>query len=425
MEPADDTLIAAALTAVGEQFLMGILVLDRSLDVVWASAATQLVLGWDEHSLLGTSAFSLIDPGELERLMPIVEPVLSDPAPRSRPPAATHALELSLTIRDQDGASRPVLVAGRVLGSSGHLVVTVRPGGERLAFDRVLQLLGKGEELGSTLGALLDVVRIHFNTIAVVVHSYDGSVAIEGDQGALVGADAEVVLDATLVAGTQKVWADGDRWVCPIVSRSSSTVFGSVVFPAPHGGDPTAYDVVVVERITSLAALAFERALHDRRLTRDASTDGLTGVLNRRSLERRLSALPVGLDYPVVVAFADLDGLKAINDAEGHAAGDRVLVHVADSLVTAVRSVDFVGRVGGDEFVVAFPGLDEDRAAEAVEGLRSAVETTLDVDGGFVHVGLSIGTAAAVDKRGLASILERSDVAMYADKRSRNRAADR
>ena len=425
MEPVDDALIAAALTAVGEQFLTGILDFDRSLDVVWASAATPVVLGWDQASLVGVNALELIDPSDIERVMPIIEPVLGAPVPRVLPPAAAHALELSLKVIAQDESSRPVLVAGRVLGDTGHLVVTVRPGGERLAFDRVLQLLGQGEQLGDTLEALLDVVCIHFDTNAALVHAYDESVAVEGDVDALLGADAGTVLDGALVDGGQKIWTDGERWVCPVVSHGGAAVFGAVVFPAPLSGDPTPYDVAIVERVTALAALAFERAVHDRRLHRDASIDGLTGVLNRRSFERRLFALVVGPESPIVVAFADLDGLKAINDAEGHAAGDRVLVHVAESLVAAVRSVDFVGRIGGDEFVVAFPGLDVERASDAVARLRAAVETTLELGGRSVDVGLSIGTASAVDRSGLASVLERSDLAMYADKRARNDAAGR
>ncbi|HPU39263.1 MAG TPA: PAS domain-containing protein [Microthrixaceae bacterium] len=132
MEPVDDALITAALTAVGEQFLMGILVFDRSLDVVWASAATPVVLGWDQASLLGVNALELIDPSDIERVMPIIEPVLGAPVPRVLPPAAAHALELSLKAIAQDGSPRPVLVAGRVLGDTGHLVVTVRPGGNDL-----------------------------------------------------------------------------------------------------------------------------------------------------------------------------------------------------------------------------------------------------------------------------------------------------
>lgn len=423
MDPVDDALITTALRAVGEQFLMGILVFDRSLDVVWASAAAPVVLGWDADALVGVNALTLIHPSDLERTMPIIEPVLEGPVPRVDPPAVGHALELSLKVVAADGSTRPVLVAGRVLGETGHVVVTVRPGGERVAFDRVLHLLGRGGDLGDTLAALLDVVCIHFDTTAALVHAFDGSITVVGDVAALVGVDAETVLDEVLVGSTPKIWVQEDRWVCPVVSRGSSAVFGAVVLHTPRSGEPTPYDIAIVERVTALAALAFDRASHDRRLQRDASTDALTGVLNRRSFERRLQALSVDVDAPVVVAFADLDGLKAINDAEGHAAGDRVLVHVAESLVAAVRSVDFVGRIGGDEFVVAFPGLDVDRAADAVARLRAAVETTLELGGRSVDVGLSIGTAAAVDRLGLESVLERSDVAMYADKRARNDAA--
>ncbi|RTL09596.1 MAG: GGDEF domain-containing protein, partial [Acidimicrobiia bacterium] len=132
-----------------------------------------------------------------------------------------------------------------------------------------------------------------------------------------------------------------------------------MVLKAPWADDPAPYDLAIIERVVGLAALAFERALFDRQLNQAATTDHLTGLLNRRSFERELRSMPVDDGLPVLVLFADLDGLKEINDRHGHAVGDAVLAAVAARLTSAVRSVDVVGRLGGDEFVVACPGLGD------------------------------------------------------------------
>jgi len=142
-------------------------------------------------------------------------------------------------------------------------------------------------------------------------------------------------------------------------------------------------------------------------------------VLNRRSFERRLLTMPVGADHPVVVAFADLDGFKEINDRHGHAVGDVVLETVAARLSGSVRGVDVVGRLGGDEFVVACPGVGGEGLDELAARVRSAVEGPVVVGDAVVEVRLSVGVALATDPHGLATVIERSDSAMYRDKRSR------
>ena len=165
--------------------------------------------------------------------------------------------------------------------------------------------------------------------------------------------------------------------------------------------------------------------MYDRRLHRDATTDGLTGVLNRRTFERRLREQVVDHANPVVVLFVDLDDFKDINDNHGHVVGDVVLEHVAARLTGALRSADFIGRLGGDEFVVACPGLPLDRIADTVERVRAAAEGPVFVDDRPVPVRLSVGAATAVSDEDVASLVHRSDVAMYQDKRARQSRSGR
>lgn len=113
-----------------------------------------------------------------------------------------------------------------------------------------------------------------------------------------------------------------------------------------------------------------------RELEADVRRDPLTGLGNRRELERRwpqLVAQAATDDTPLAVAMLDLDSFKQVNDARGHAVGDRVLVALAGLLRAHTRAADLVARVGGEEFLLALPDTSPERALEVCERLREQV----------------------------------------------------
>jgi diguanylate cyclase (GGDEF)-like protein/PAS domain S-box-containing protein len=119
--------------------------------------------------------------------------------------------------------------------------------------------------------------------------------------------------------------------------------------------------------ILSMWDVTESRRMHQE-LERHATVDALTGCLNRRSVLQRLTdevARPAADATGTAVVFLDLDGFKAVNDRLGHTAGDELLTIVAERLRRTVRDHDVVGRLGGDEFLVVFPGV-----AEADHGLE-------------------------------------------------------
>ncbi|MBC8026261.1 MAG: diguanylate cyclase [Steroidobacteraceae bacterium] len=155
-----------------------------------------------------------------------------------------------------------------------------------------------------------------------------------------------------------------------------------------------------------------------------AMRDSITGLLNRRGLDRALNTLLSSASAEprqLALLLVDLDHFKAVNDTFGHAAGDLVLHEVASVLTHCVRRTDVVGRTGGDEFVVLLPGIDGPQKAEEIaHNIIASLDKPIAVgDGKFARVGASIGISLTSTMHESASVLlQRADVAMYAAKQA-------
>jgi diguanylate cyclase (GGDEF)-like protein/PAS domain S-box-containing protein len=162
------------------------------------------------------------------------------------------------------------------------------------------------------------------------------------------------------------------------------------------------------------------------RLQRSVERDGLTDALTRRTMMERLDAATMAsTTQPVALFFVDLDGFKALNDAQGHAAGDAMLIELARSLQGAVRAEDAVGRFGGDEFLVLATVRDTAGAHALASHLLKAVQACAMRCAGAQPVSASIGYALApYDTSQALHLLQLADHAMYAAKRGgKNRVA--
>ena len=169
--------------------------------------------------------------------------------------------------------------------------------------------------------------------------------------------------------------------------------------------------------VRDLAQLAISR--------REALTDDLTGLANRRAVVRKIEDLCAN-GAPFVLALVDLDKFKEVNDGLGHAAGDDLLRLVARQLESRLGPGDLVGRLGGDEFAVVVPlsALDRPTAAARVAAdLHAWVSQPYDVGGLTLHVAASVGVAvhghpAEQTSSCSTQLLRHADTAMYDAKRS-------
>jgi diguanylate cyclase (GGDEF)-like protein/PAS domain S-box-containing protein len=267
-------------------------------------------------------------------------------------------------------------------------------------------------EAGSTVGAGLLAARLAAADDRRLASQDRGAGATERSQAgrdrSIASSDRHAGAGQRTAAAVDRGTAYADRGAGADDRMSARTDRDSALHDRGAGAD--ARLSADVDRQTSLAdrhASARERE--------NATVDDLTGTHRRAAgfleLDREISkAQRTG--HALVVAFVDVDGLKAVNDSEGHLAGDRLLLLVADALRSQLRSHDLVIRYGGDEFVCVLPGLT---LAEATERLASVNET---VAPGSVSVGL----AEARPDESSASVVERADAALYAARIARRRS---
>jgi diguanylate cyclase (GGDEF)-like protein/PAS domain S-box-containing protein len=203
------------------------------------------------------------------------------------------------------------------------------------------------------------------------------------------------------------------RW-----KRKDGTVLDVQVAEITDAGDGSAQYVVrdVTEIKTREAALA-HRAEHD----------WLTGLVNRAHFASRLEETlasgggRLGPSRQIAVLFIDLDGFKPVNDQYGHAAGDAVLVAVAERLRDSTRGSDLVARFGGDEFAVLLEVRDHDEVTRVAQRILASLERPIPYEDQALKIGASIGIAdthvgGTTTALTAAELLHAADLAMYAVK---------
>lgn len=205
---------------------------------------------------------------------------------------------------------------------------------------------------------------------------------------------------------------------------------GAAVMP-PWGHTTLVTQPTTTRQLLEIVARAIEARSHQHLLARRsddlqrvAFQDTLTGLPNRSALYEKIRELQRdrrGAAGSFAALFVDLDGFKAVNDDHGHLVGDEVLRQVAGHLVAAVRGTDFVGRWGGDEFMILLVGSDDiERVAETVRRLGKGLDLRLEATSSPVRVAFSVGLIDDIAPEATPDeVLSQADDRMYAHKRRR------
>ncbi|HYD40579.1 MAG TPA: diguanylate cyclase [Anaeromyxobacter sp.] len=231
---------------------------------------------------------------------------------------------------------------------------------------------------------------------------------------------AEVDPARTPVFGTTSLRGLASLKVIPV--KAGTAVLGALVLGARQRGAYAREVVLQLEVVAMQAGQSIERARLFDRTERLATTDGLTGLTNHRTMQERLEehlALAQRYGKRVSLLLCDVDHFKSVNDTYGHPVGDEVLRAVARTLVKEARGTDVVARYGGEEFAIVMSETDTAGATVIAERIRECVARLVhQTPQGPLRVTISLGTATFPDDaKTKAELIERTDGCLYHAKR--------
>jgi diguanylate cyclase (GGDEF)-like protein/PAS domain S-box-containing protein len=386
-----------------------IAVVDEAGTLLYASPATETVLGYPEGSLIGTNAFELVHPDDTEIAIVTLAQVVEDPDAHPR---------LELRIRHADGGWRHIeYSASNLLDDPSVRGVVLN---SREVTDRRL-----AEEVEREQHHWFRSLVQHGSDIIAVV-SRDGDVHyVSPSVQHIMGYDPDGLLGSV---GFDFVHEDDLAGVANQFAAVTSTpgFHAPFLFRARHADgswrwlemvntneldDPAVRGIVVNIRDVT------ERHEFEEQLAHQALHDSLTRLPNRVLLNDRLDqalARAVRDRTNVGVIFLDIDRFKLVNDTRGHVAGDALLVAVAERLEHVTAVGDTVARFGGDEFVIVYEDVDTTEAlVERSQWLCQALAAPFEVDGVESFVTVSVGVALGPPGASADGLLRDADAAMY------------
>lgn len=377
--------------------------------VEWISPSVTALTGWRPDQIVGHPVEEFVDPADHATLASAVAQVLAGESMswqgRIAAPSGTGRW-IAVTSRpllDDDGALIGAVSSIRDVDDEVHARTALTESEERFRLTMssapigmaVVDLDRRFVEVNTALCTMLDRTAgwLVEHRVPDVLHPDDDELDLRMRAEVLAGRQTGTTREKRLVRPDGTVlWAEH-----------------SIGLLRDESGVPLSY-------VSTFADVTEAKSTREQ-LAYQATHDALTHLVNRRDLFDHADEV---LSHPprsgtrLAVLYIDVDGLKAINDTMGHAAGDAALVAVADRLAAAGRVDDVVSRIGGDEFVILLPGLHAETDAEAIAAkILDSLHAPLQLDEGELRIGVSIGIALAEDAEDADDTLRRADAALY------------
>jgi len=408
-------------------------VFETDADGCFTFVAPESVLGWPANELVGQPAASLFasPEGGFDPFRPSA-PFRHQRAWLRRADGSAVCMFFSCTpIRTQDGTVaglRGVAQDATALDRQEMSVTSALRRGE--VMDHILWQMRQEVLAPRMMQVVLDEVKAALGAegCAVIDLLAQPNGATMHHAGSSVG-EAVVLASRMLANETPDPVVGATALGRPVLACPSYTRFGEraglIIWREPGARAWDAEDQQLVSSATALVRVVLEHEAIQREMSRQARTDPLTGLLNRRAFIEEMCRRIDRLDregMPGTLMFVDLDNFKPLNDTWGHEMGDAALVLTSTLLRAAVRPSDLIARLGGDEFAMWLDGSDELTAAERAEALRlnAPREFAQLMPDLTLKLSMSIGIACrrAGQDENVDSLLRRADRAMYEVKRT-------
>jgi diguanylate cyclase (GGDEF)-like protein/PAS domain S-box-containing protein len=382
----------------------------------WRPSSGQMEWSDELHRILGTDPTEATSFDKLNLLTHVDDRQRVIRSIKAAAPSGTGFTEQYRILRP-DGVERVVEARGQAIGDGDERVTTMFVSVQDVTEQR------EAASMGIRLAAIVESSRD-----AIIGVTLDGVVS-SWNAGAerLFGFSAHAMLGEGLdrLSPPERI-GEHDILLSQIATGSPVDDFETV--RRHHDGHDVSVGLTVSPTLDAAGVLTgasvivrdiSERKELERQLTRQAFHDGLTGLANRALFRDRVKHALVAAGRHgtgIAVLFLDLDGFKTVNDSLGHAAGDLLLLAVADRLQGCVRPGDTIARLGGDEFAVLIDEASESAATAAAARVLTALDESAIIENREVTVSASIGIVMGDIGGDADELLRQADTAMYAAK---------